>query len=348
MDYIDRHNYWAGPEGGYGYSPSVTFDPRSMLRDSQGALLNPLGRKRVLGMPYIVTEWQSGAPNDYREEAALVMATACDLQGWSALEFAFSHSDSFGGALDNNFNVDNQPAQMALWPATALLFHRQDVKESPDDAWQPFSDDQALDPESSYTLPSLISWMRKTGVKFTGATHAPADCAALVNGVSKTKKVSSSTKEITYDYGRGLLMVDSPRTQGFSGFAPGAPLTLSGLSVDLRNNYGVVLVQSLDTKPLAEASRLLVTALGNAVNTGMETVPEGNRLKNAGKEPVLVEPMEGRVRILNLKGDLSKAEIYALNASGERVKKIPFDRDKKDLTFEMKNEYQALNYEVVR
>ena len=90
------------------------------------------------------------------------------------------------------------------------------------------SDDQALDPESSYTLPSLISWMRKTGVKFTGAAHAPADCAALVNGVAKSKKVSSSTKEITYDYGRGLLMVDSPRTQGFSGFAPGAPLTLSG------------------------------------------------------------------------------------------------------------------------
>ncbi len=185
-----------------------------MLKDPQGNLMNPLGLKRVLGMPYIVTEWQSAAPNDYREEAELAMAGACDLQGWSALEFAFSHSDSFEGALDNNFNVDNQPAQRALWPATALLFHRQDVKESSAEAFQALTDDQALDPDSTYSLSPLLTWTRKTGVKFTGDSALPADFAALTYGVEKTKKVKSQTGEITYDYGRGLLIVDSPGPRG--------------------------------------------------------------------------------------------------------------------------------------
>lgn len=91
-----------------------------------------------------------------------------------------------------------------------------------------------------------------------------------------------------------------------------------------------------------------MTALGNAINTGMETVPAGNRLKSPGKEPILVEPMAGRVGILHLKGDLSNTKIYALDASGRRVRQINFDRNNKDLFFEMKSEYQALNYEVVR
>ncbi len=348
MDYIDRHNYWANPEGGWGYSPSVTFDPRSMLKDSKGNLLNPLGLKRVLGMPYIVTEWQSAAPNDYREEAELAMAAACDLQGWNALQFAFSHSDLFDGALDNNFNVDNQPAQRALWPATALLFHRQDVKEATSEAFQAITDAEALDPGSTYQIPSLLSWTRKTGVRFTGDTPEPSDLAALTQSAEKSKWVKSQTGEITYDYGRGILKVDSPRTQGFSGFSGGATFNLSGVSIQLKNDYGLVLVQSLDNKPVQEASRLLVTAVGNAINTGMETVPAGNRLKNPGKEPVLVEPMQGLIRILNLKGDATQLAVWALDGSGTRVKKVPFERDKKDLVFEMRGEYQALNYEVVR
>jgi hypothetical protein len=348
MDYIDRHNYWANPEGGWGYSPDVTFDPRSMLKDSQCNLMNPLGLKRVLGMPYIITEWQSAAPNDFREEAELAMAAACDLQGWSALQFAFSHSDTFEGALDNNFNVDNQPAQRALWPATALLFHRQDLKESNTEAFQSFTDDQALDPASTYSLSPLLAWTRKTGVRFTGESSQPADYTALTYGVEKSKWVRSQTGEITYDYGRGQLIVDSPRTQGFSGFPAGGPLTLSGVRIDLRNDYGLVLVQSLENKPISESNRLLVTAVGNAINTGMETVPAGNRLKNPGKEPVLVEPMKGTVTVLQMKGDWSKVKVYALDASGTRIKEIPSSRENKNLVFEMKPEYQALNYEVVR
>ena len=204
------------------------------------------------------------------------------------------------GALDNNFNVDNQPAQMALWPATALLFHRWDVKESQAEAWQALTDDQALDPETAYTLPPILAWTRKTGIQFTGKSHASADLTALLNSLAKSKQVSTATnpRQITYDYGQGQMTVDTPRTQGFAGFTTGAPLTLSGITVDLKNEFGVVLVQSLENKPLAESSRLLVTAVGNAINTGMETVPAGNRLKNPGKEPALVEPMVGKVRIL--------------------------------------------------
>ncbi len=120
------------------------------------------------------------------------------------------------------------------------------------------------------------------------------------------------------------------------------------MRIDLKNDYGLVLVQSLENKPLAESNRLLVTAVGNAINTGMETVPAGNRLKDPGHEPVLVESMRGTVTVLQLKGDLSKVKVYALDESGTRARVIPFSLENKNLVFEMKPEFQSLNYEISR
>ncbi len=54
------------------------------------------------------------------------MGAACALQGWSALQFSFSHTDAadlehFTGALDNNTDIRAQPAQLALWASVARM-----------------------------------------------------------------------------------------------------------------------------------------------------------------------------------------------------------------------------------
>jgi hypothetical protein len=348
MDYIDRHNYWANIEGGYGYSPSVTFDPRSMLRDSKGGLMDPLGKKRVKGLPYIVTEWQSCAPNDYRHEAELLFSAYCDLQGWNALEFAFSHSDTFDGPLDNNFNVDNQPGQKGLWPATALLFHRHDVKEASDEFFAPMTPEEALDPASKLDLDPQLSLVAKTGIAFTDQKNQLLDPKQLLVSHSRNKVVTSDTGEVVLDYGNGILKLDTPRTQGFSGFTKGVPQSATNLEVTLKNDYGTVVASSLEDKPLGETGHILVSAIGNAINTGMETVPAGNKLKSPGSLPVLVEPMVGKVRLTQMTGDLDKVKVYALDPSGRRTSDVSFDRDGQTLTFEMRPGYKTMFYEITR
>ena len=64
--------------------------------------------------------------------------------------------------------------------------------------------------------------------------------------------------------------------------------------------------------------------------------------------PVLVEPMVGRVTLSALSGDLSRAVVYHLDASGQRAGQVPVTRIGNALSFEMKPEFRAMHYEVVR
>ena len=114
---------------------SVTFDPRPDVKHFLSAgLLGALGRQEGQGSAL------------YRHRVAVHVTpttTAADgragdghglrlQQGWSALEFSYSHTDvgdfdTFNGKLFNFFDVMYQPVWMALWPAVATLVQRGDL-----------------------------------------------------------------------------------------------------------------------------------------------------------------------------------------------------------------------------
>jgi hypothetical protein len=162
------------------------------------------------------------------------------------------------------------------------------------------------------------------------------------------KESVSVTGELTFDSEQGHLMVNTPRTQGFTGFSGGKTANFSNLQVQLQNNYGMVVASALEVRPLSQSRRILVSAIGNAMNTGMAIDESGSRVRETGTAPVLVEPMRGTVRLLNLRGDLSKVVVYHLNPSGQRVGRVPVLRSGNALIFEMKPDYKTMHYEVVR
>lgn len=61
--------------------------------------------------------------------------------------------------------------------------------------------------------------------------------------------------------------MDSPRRQGAAGFVGGKPQQLKNLLVNLQNRFGAVVASSLDKRPLAQTSDILITAVGNTVNS---------------------------------------------------------------------------------
>ncbi|HEX2674271.1 MAG TPA: CIA30 family protein, partial [Polyangiaceae bacterium] len=73
LDFIDRHAYWAHPNGGWGYNTNISWEPGSLLKDAGLGVLGSLATRRVKGLPYTASEWQTSAPNDYRQEGVLVM-----------------------------------------------------------------------------------------------------------------------------------------------------------------------------------------------------------------------------------------------------------------------------------
>jgi hypothetical protein len=348
LDYIDRHDYWAHPEGGYGYAPGVSFNATSMTKNARGGLIGGLAYRRVSGYPYIVTEWQTSAPNDYRQEGMLFMSAYCAFQNWSATQFSYSHGLNYGEVLNSNFDVHNQPGMMGAWPFSSLIVHRGDVRESPVGYFQPLSNAQVFDPATRIKVPEQMGMVAKTGIDFTGRQSRTLDLDALTKRQVQGKRAVSVTGELTFDSEQGHLMVNTPRTQGFTGFSGGKTANFSNLQVQLQNTYGMVVASALERKPLNQSRRILLSAIGNAMNTGMAIDESGSRVRETGTAPVLVEPMRGTVRLLKLRGDLSKVVVYHLNPSGQRVGRVPVLRSGNALIFEMKPDYKTMHYEVVR
>lgn len=351
LDFIDRHAYFSHPEGGWGYSTKVRYNPTSMLKDPYLGIIGSLVHRRVKGLPFATSEWQTSAPNDYRAEGVLLMGAYASFQGMSPLEFSFSHDvrkrpDAIT-ELSNNFDIIEQPTMLALWPAVSLLFHRGDVKPATLSAYVQVDPQRVFVPEASLPAPAKLGLIARTGVDFGSGAPEPS-FEKLVSAHTHGDVVVSSTGELRHDAAAGRFEVDTPRTQGFAGFRPAQPVTLANVRIDCESPFAVVVATALDDAPLDSAKRVLVTAVGNAVNSGMALAASGNALAAPGHSPILVEPIVGSVGFGKLRGSLDKLTAYALNAAGERTHEVPLMRTPDGFILTLSSASKTLHYELVR
>jgi hypothetical protein len=75
---------------------------------------------------------------------------------------------------------------------------------------------------------------------------------------------------------------------------------------------------SLDSKPLSQSGRMLLTAGSRVVNTGMKWNADHTALADWGGPPTLIEPVTGRITLRNL--EAAKAvSVAALDGAGRRM-----------------------------
>jgi hypothetical protein len=87
----------------------------------------------------------------------------------------------------------------------------------------------------------------------------------------RRQTLTSITGEITWDYGQGLCLLDSPKAQGVSGFLKDqGRITLHRLTITSGNPYATVMVVSMDGQPLDQAQRILVQVGTAARSTGWQ------------------------------------------------------------------------------
>ena len=322
-----------------------------MLKDAGLGVVGAIATKRVKGLPMCASEWQTAAPNDYRQEGVLAMGAYAALAGISPIEFAFSHQ---GGKrpeqverLGSNFDVMEQPTMLGAWPAVSLLFHRRDVAESKQEAVLQLDDASVFDPSFRGGAPLELARLGKTGLVFGGGGQSPEQLRQLVATQIKDGVARANGGELVHDATRGTLLVDTARSQAFAGFKPDAKITLKNVELELESAFAVVMVSALDEQPLAASKHILVSALGNAVNTGMTLGSGRNRLENPGASPVMVEPIVGRLRLFGLSAQ-GKAQVHALGPSGERDHLLAAEESAGALSFGLSAQHHAMHYEIVR
>jgi hypothetical protein len=119
-----------------------------------------------------------------------------------------------------------------------------------------------------------------------------------------------------WDPTQGRLVIDTPYTQGIAGWTGGEAAPFPTLDVSSDSPSATVVVSSVGPEPIADAKRLLVTAIARVEPTGYRWVdPWKRETADPGRPPLLLEPVAARVE-WRRKGAVNA---YALDESGARI-----------------------------
>lgn len=143
------------------------------------------------------------------------------------------------------------------------------------------------------------------------------------------RRFDSDTGQLSLDYERGLLTINTPRTQAAVGrLADAGPVNLDAMSVRCTVPFAAVVATSLDGDPLGRSRRVLLTCVGRAENTAQAFWPPSQQqlaqnrmswmLPGEGRRPVLAEPIAGQVRLQFP----DRAVVYSLDPTGKRTGRV--------------------------
>ena len=367
MDSTDRHHYYGGGPGGWQILQGLPFNDECALKKPECIL--KLSQERALGLPFAVSEWANVLPNQWRLEAAPLMAFYGNcLNGWDApMHFAVEGDggNGFCRFLKWMWPV-TEASTLCQYPILSRVIRRGDIQEGKTVFVRNISEEQVfsaqplkdaavtigisgpfeMTAQQGVNARSLAAFyaaaVGKTGVQFL-KQEQPDFSTDLSKYIDMRKKeLRSESGELYWNYAIGYVTANTPRTQAAVGFLSGVPVKLNDCEIATSNLIASVLVSSWDGKPLKESKHILIAAVGRTRNTGMAYSRGGQRLIAIGKEPVLLEGVKGSVA-LNRAG---KCSIVALSPYGYKTVDVTPSAAGGKTVIPMTGENKAAYYEV--
>jgi len=319
MDMIDRHNYFGGGEGRHRILPGKV-NAASHLHTPGGGLL-AVGMHHVEGRPFSVTEWTQCPPNQYKAEAApLVAFYGMGLQGWDAsYHFLNSRIGLGSGWPGLGYYVTDTPHYAGQFSALAFALAKGHIAEGPvvaarrlepEDCFRgidPLQQDftgggqDAKELKGDLRTPADVLAMGRVTVRFDGGESRGADWASYRDVTAGV--VRSATGQLAWDYKRGVVTLSGPKTHAIVGFAGGRTFDLPGVKVRVDTEFVSLIFTPLDDKPLAQSRSILITAMARDRQSGAKYSADGQRLLEIGRPPLEMEPVRATI---SLAGDAPK------------------------------------------
>ena len=369
FDYVDDHFYVDHPvflEKSWSL-PSSCGNANPMAGQAAGA--KSVEWRRLMDKPFCLTEWNYSGPGRFRGVGGIATGALGALQNWSGMwRFAWSHGRSGVEKPETKamgyFDMSGDPLGLAAERAALCLFLRGDLPVLP--AEYPLVLDEAslLDPRTgapACEVPAALwaGWHARVGsmvARGTGTSSA-APCAAISTSAAQAREDLAAigadkpgNGAISIDSATGTFLIDTPRTAG--GFAESGAHQAGPLKFEICGGSSpaaqpsdqsfanqspvaaTVWASSLDGKPIAESSRILVTHLTDVQNSGIRYGDPGlTILLKWGSLPHLMRNGSAEVE-LTLAGDDAPApqdgstpawRVWRLAPSGKRLGTVPFN-----------------------
>ena len=357
-DFIDRHGYFGcnhkGENAAWSVRTGHTYSDVSALRfdpEEPGkprSFSHPAMDSMVNSLPSMISETTWNRPNRYRGEAPLFYAVYGALQGTdSIVHFAL---DTASWQVKPGFFMQPwtlmSPTQMGQFPAAALIYRQGLVKTGDLMADLPMKLEDVLALKGTKLgQQANLDELRKADVMKGGATSSQGGIDPLIHFVGRTnlridekgggsqvkdlsrfinrdaQTVVSSTGEIKLDYGKGLLTANAPNAQAASGnLKAGGPADLKDVVIGSDLELCHIVAVSLDGRPLAVSSKILVQAMTEEKGTNFTIEAAGNglnRITDIGQDPWLFRKIQGTVAFK--RPDAASLKVTALDFNGYPV-----------------------------
>ncbi len=351
MDVIDSHAYWQHPQ--FPRRPwdmnDWTVKNTAMTGAPDGGTLPALALQRVAGKPYVCTEYNHAAPNQFSAETFPLICAYAALQDWDGIfAFAYSHrSDDWAkGYFPSFFDIDQHPAKMATLPASLALFMRGDVAPAKTAMIANVQHDMAVAMAreqgqrlgaEQFGVKRMAALQHRVGVQQGDAQNFSATPAPA------GPKFASDTGELTWDTLDKAVTIDTARSKGVLGFVERRSYDLGGVKLDFaatRAGFACVQLTVLDGADFKTARRILVTATATAENTGMEWTNDKKESVGTkwGRAPSLAEGVAAKITLPLSK----KLKAWALDDRGQRRAELPLT----DGVLEISPDHKTLWYEL--
>ncbi len=327
LDVVDGHVYWQ--------HPNYITDPQTgkrgfripntpMVDDPFFSTVVQLSRSAVAGKPYTVSETNHPFPSAYACEGIPILAAYAAFQDWDGLFFyTFEHADpaDWSTRTPGHFDIRPDPVKMTNLAACAPLFLRGDVKPANRTIARSYSPEQVREairaPSSQrpYFTPGFNTALALIhGARIESFTRPTGPFPEI----EQINPIVSDTQQLAWHHptkNKGLVTVDTERTQALIGFVKENPQTLTNLSAEVQNDFCSIVLTSLDGKPIPHSQRMLLAATARAQTTGMKYNEDKTSLEDWGKPPMLIETVTGSIALRNL-ADAESARITPLDAAG--------------------------------
>lgn len=354
-DFIDRHGYFdtavKGESSEWSLRDGHSYADRSALRfdapesGKPKLFVHPGMDPSYDNKPSMISETTWNRPNRYRTEAPLYLAAYGALQDSDCIvHFAL---DGVNWSVKPGYFMQPwtlaTPTQMGQFPAAALIYRKGliapgdmlvdvnlGVRDLLDLKGTPLPQDAAFDelrlkdvPQGSAMtsggiIDPLVHYAGRTNVNFTesGGSTKIARLSNFIDHAAQT--VTSTTGQLKLDYGKGTLAINAPAAQGICGALDTVGTAeLEDVSFSSNLDLGSIVAVSMDGKPLATSSSILLQVMSEEKPTGYKTEParEGRkRIVSIGQDPWLVKEMQGTVRFK--RADAAQLKVTVLDLNG--------------------------------
>lgn len=341
-DLIDRHAYFAPVIAQEKIKHRIgvgdTFLGFSTLVQPASS---PTNVRQVAGFPSSLSEFAWVNYNAAGVEAPLMAAAYFSLVDFD-VPIWFALGPQLWSETLAKWTV-GRPSVLGQFPGAALLFRRGDVAEAPvvvREGRTPASihrreaarimpprgfdstrDDPARraagDGGAGGAIDPLAMMVGKVEVDFD--TDEDVVSPRLAECIDRpNRRVRSITGELVSDWQTGLMTIDTARSQGVTGFLASAGRTeLRDVIFESANTVGALLAISLDDRPLAQATEILLQAGALDRPTGFATDPvkltwagadyAGQRVRAMGKPPWQVQRIQATATLKGMAGRFASA-----------------------------------------